>query len=165
MGVRPLADLIDAEMKFLKCPSSTFEEIGKGTDAYLKYLHRNRHKFPPALFEYLSADWHYDFRDHRCPHDSLVVAYSVLFNPSIENRGIESVSISLINAYQDWGIEFIYRDVKSLDISPELSGWSHDEVVLCPNGMRHEIAFDEGTAWIIEAASIEVEVRPTRAKP
>lgn len=161
-GHKPLADFIGSEMKFLISPSSTVEEIGEATDAYLQYLHRNREKFSRSLFEYLSADWHYDFRDHRCPHDALVVAYSVALNPSIANRAIDMARINLINAYQDYQIEFIYRDIKSLEITPEISCWSYDEVVLCPSGMRHEIVFEEGNAWTIEAAAIEIEIRPAR---
>ena len=53
-------------------PTNSSDEWTRGWSSYLKYLELNRSDIPVSAYEFAVADWHYDFRNHQCPHDAWV---------------------------------------------------------------------------------------------
>jgi hypothetical protein len=49
----------------------------KQSMAYREYLQSVKERLPLAAFEFGTASWHYDHRDHRCPHDSWVDSLTI----------------------------------------------------------------------------------------
>ncbi len=58
-------------MKFLKRQGSAEDQKGEWT-AYMDYVASRKGLLPAEVYEYILAPWHYDPRDHRCPHDAWV---------------------------------------------------------------------------------------------
>ena len=54
-------------------------------EAYYEYLESVRDRLPADAFSFATAAWHYDFSDHRSPHDSWVESITVQ-EPSSGNR-------------------------------------------------------------------------------
>ena len=50
-------------------PNNSYEEWQSGWSAYRAYLDSVKGQLPRAAYEFAAAAWHYDFEDHRSPHD------------------------------------------------------------------------------------------------
>jgi hypothetical protein len=143
-------------------------------DAYVEYLASVRERLPANAYFFAAAPWHYDFSDHRCPHDSWLESLSVIEISSGDRNQDRSVliKVSLLGAYHDGTIEISYQrvDSYSLDkqganITPPLNvghgDWLIDEVRLSDRGfILHEIEFSSGSRWLIECEDIEYRWNP-----
>ena len=143
-------------------------------DAYYRYLESVKDSLPPDAFSFATATWHYDFSDHRSPHDSWVESIT-LREPSSgerhQHRKIE-ITVMLLAAYHDGHIVLAYQDVRSYQLTalpssnstPLRNGhgdWLIDEVRLSESGLvSHEILFSSGARWLIESADIQYQWEP-----
>src|SRR5919202_1729543 len=149
-----------------------WEELRPRFEAYRRYLDSVREQLPPAAFAFATADWHYAFSDHRCPHDAWVEALTISEPASGERQEQRRIDIHvrLLGAYHDGHIDLYYRDVRSytleLPASPSRikighGDWRDDEVRLSERGLvLHEIVFVGGSHWLIECEDIQYEWRP-----
>lgn len=142
---------------------------------YMQYLQNIKNKLRPSTRDFALADWHYNFSDHRCPHDAWlesVTVREIASDDNIQHRSLE-IFIRLLGAYHDGFIELTYRDVLSycLDLpyrglgrEPGNQGhrdWLVDEVRFSSHGkVLHEIEWDMGGHWIIECNDIEYKWLP-----
>ena len=144
-------------------PLNSYEEWQSGWSKYCDYLETVKDELPPSAYGFASAPWHYDFSDHRAPHDGwleeLIVREPALGERK-ENRSLEIV-VSLFAAYHDGHIELKYRDVQNYSFScDELEGmghgdWLYDEIRLSARGcVLHEIEWSSGSRWLIECADV-----------
>ena len=136
--------------------------------AYEEYLTSIKNRLPVSTFEFATADWHYDARDHRCPHDSWVESLTINEPASgerLQHRSL-GISVRLLGAFHDGHILIDYTGVHaySLERPKKLAGhgdWSVDEIRLSENGLvLHEVLFSSDTRWLIEAQDISCEWRP-----
>ncbi len=143
----------------------TPEQINKAFSDYRAYLLSVRNSLPSSAYEFASAPWHYDYSDHRCPHDSWVESF-LIREPSSGNRHevreIE-IAIRLFGAFHDGRLELSYPSVRSYSTfgvtgKPKIGhgDWLVDEVRLSDNNLvLHEILFSSGSRWIIESRDIQ----------
>jgi len=144
---------------------NTREEVVKAFRDYHAYLECVRTSLPPSAYEFASAPWHYDYSDHRCPHDSWVESF-LIREPSSGNRHevreIE-ILIRLLGAYHDGYLELSYAGVRSYS-TVGLTGkpgighgdWLADEIRLSDSNLvLHEILFSRGSRWVIESRDIQ----------
>jgi hypothetical protein len=166
MTGRPTSILVPALEK-----SKDPEEIKKAIAAYHAYLESVRDKLPVSAYDFAAAEWHYDYSDHRCPHDSWLESFQI-HEPSTGDRHQEreiGIVIRLLGAYQDAHLELSYSKVRSYSLSgktPVRPGgghgdWLSDEIRLSEQGtVLHEIVFGSGSRWLIECADVEVRWVP-----
>ena len=143
--------------------------------AYQNRLQKIKKRMSPTVQEYALADWHYDYSDHKCPHDAWL-EYVTIREPSSgersEIRTLE-IEIRLLGAYHDGYIEFHYKDVESYCLDqPHRRGrwetkqkghgdWLTDEVDLSKNGLiLHEIEWSDRGHWLIECRDFEFKWIP-----
>ncbi|MEO8071875.1 MAG: hypothetical protein ABI686_01385 [Acidobacteriota bacterium] len=138
--------------------------------AYQNRLQKIKKRMPLSVQEYALADWHYNFSDHRCPHDAWLehlIVRELVSGERSEIRSLE-IEVKLLGAYHDGYIEFHYKEVKSYCFDqPHRQGkwettkkrhkdWIVDEVDLSGNGyILHEIEWLDGGHWFIECRSFE----------
>jgi hypothetical protein len=139
-------------------------------EAYYQYLASVKDRLPPDAYSFATASWHYDFSDHRSPHDSWVESITVR-EPSAgdrqQHRQIE-ITVLLLAAYHDGHIALTYKDVRnyklSSDSAPLRNGhgdWLIDEVRLSESGLAiHEVEFASGARWLIECADLQYQWKP-----
>ena len=151
------------------------KEVDRALANYREYLESIRDGLPRSAYEFASATWHYNYNDHRCPHDSWVESIEIL-EPSSgirhKEREIE-IAIRLLGAYQDGHLELSYAGVRSYSLSngngsPKTShgDWLVDEIRLSENNLvLHEILFSSETRWTIESRDIFIVWKPTIANP
>lgn len=146
-----------------------------GWAAYRAYLESVRGRMPRAAFEFAAADWHYDYGDHRAPHDGWLEVLEVreqAVGEFGEARRVEII-VRLLAAYHDGHIELRYADVLGYSLaSGGRAGawhgdWLSDEVTLSERGrVLHEVEWSEGGLWLIECADITytwIPLRPAEA--
>ena len=136
-----------------------------GLSRYRKYLLSNKHRLPASAYEFAMAEWHYNFNDHRCPHDSWVNALSI----SESCSGVRSevrrtqISIELLGAYHDGVVKINYQNVLDYTLSSYSKShgdWLYDEVRVFDKGcVVHEIDL-EFSQWKIECEDIKFEWAP-----
>ena len=82
---------------------------------YQERLRKIKRRLPLSVREYALAEWHYDFTDHRCPHDAWLEQVIIREPASGERSEIRSleIEVKLLGAYHDGQIEFLYREVES----------------------------------------------------
>ena len=146
------------------------EAVGSKWDEYSRYLDENKKALPVSAYEFAIAKWHYDFNDHRCPHDAWVQSFRVYeeFSGSRSEIRRTQIAVELLGAYHDGVIKIDYVDVLSYEVSLR-SGchgdWLYDEVrVSAENKVVHEIDF-EFSHWIIECSDIRCEWLPNDLYP
>jgi len=148
-------------MSFLLDPPSTSrgpKEVVEIFAAYSAYLESIRNALPQSAYEFATAPWHYDARDHRCPHDSWVESLTVS-EPSTgsrhENRHLK-VAVRLLGAYHDGSLTLSYSEVRSYSfigaahvaLRTGHGDWLVDEVRWSERGLvLHEILFAGGSRW------------------
>ena len=49
-----------------------FEFQRKNFEAYAAYLTSISHRLPASVYNFATAEWHYDPNDPRCPHDAWI---------------------------------------------------------------------------------------------
>jgi hypothetical protein len=124
---------------------------------------------PASAYTFASAPWHYDFSDHRAPHDSWLEEIVIRERPSAEQNKLRSVEIvvKLFAAYHDGVIELRYSDVQNYSFDcPEhtASGhgdWLYDEIRLSSRGyVLHEIEWSRGGRWLLECGDVSYKWIP-----
>jgi hypothetical protein len=122
----------------------------------------------PDMYEFASSAWHYNFEDHRCPHDSWVelVAISDNAGRDVDSQAGIHIQVRLLGAYHDLYITLRYESVMSYSLllpfrtlgdnhSIGHDDWLVDEIRLSPaDNAIHDIAFSSGARWHIEARNI-----------
>ena len=130
---------------------------------YEKYLQENRNRFPASAFEFATAEWHHNFRDHKALHDSWLVDVSVLESGDNEARATQ-IQLKLLGAYHDGHLNITYHDVRSYQIGSSTSAHTsidRDEIRLSENGnVLHEIVWWQDFKWFIECGDISCEWVP-----
>jgi hypothetical protein len=161
----------------------TMAESAARWKAYREYLDHAAKRMPREAWEFASAEWHYDFNDPRCPHDAWVESVTIL-EPSSgdrhEIRGLE-IRIELLGSYHDGRIRLTYPGVRHYSFyqPPRSHGrllnrshgdWLIDEITPSENSrptlllVVHEIRFDSGAVWTIEAEDVRYEWLPFEKK-
>jgi hypothetical protein len=144
------------------------EEEGAAFDRYQRYVRGARDRFPPGAYALATADWYFNFSDHRCPHDAWLEELIVSEGGARKGeRGVE-IRIRLWSAYEDGHLELRYRDVvryrcelwpKKPSEGRAHADWRYDEFRLSEAGLLlHEIEWWSGQptgTWLIEAADVE----------
>jgi len=142
------------------------EEVAIAFQAYTAYLESIRHALPKSAYDFAAAQWHYNYTDHRCPHDSWLESLTIS-EPALGSREeIRHVDIvlRLLGAFHDGALELSYSSVSSYSLSgaPGIIGnaghgnWLADEIRLSEKNMvHHEVLFSNGSRWLIESKDIQ----------
>ncbi len=144
-------------------------ELLEQSRAYREYLQSVKERLPLSAFEFATAAWHYDYSDHRCPHDSWIESLTIdepATGGRLQNRSLR-ISARLLGAFHDGHLLLGYADVQmySLESPKTPSGhgdWLIDEIRLSDNGfVLHEVLLRNNSRWLIEAKDISCEWRPS----
>jgi hypothetical protein len=135
------------------------EDVAIAFQAYTAYLESIRHALPESAYEFATARWHYNYSDHRCPHDSWLESLTISEPASGNRREIRHVEIGvrLLGAFHDGALELSYPGVCSYSISGNAGhgDWLTDEIHLSEKNMvHHEVLFSNGSRWLIESKDI-----------
>ena len=145
-------------------------ELLERTTAYREYVQSVKERLPRSAFEFATAAWHYDYSDHRCPHDSWVESLTIdepARGGRLQDRSLR-ISTRLLGAFHDGYLLLGYADVQmySLEGPKTRAGhgdWLVDEIRLSENGfILHEVLLNNDNRWLIEAKDISCDWR-TRA--
>ena len=140
---------------------------------YHQHLESKRNKMTDTLQEFAFAGWHYDFTDHKCPHDGWLENLNMVEKVVNDKDGNEArlidISIKLLGAYHDLYIYLEYYRVKTYcfdqprrdSVFPHNrsthSDWLLDELVI--EGKKnyiHKIIWSSGATWYIHFEDIKV---------
>jgi hypothetical protein len=144
-------------------PLNSYQEWQSQWSKYCDYVESLRNHLPIAAYNFASAPWHYDFSDHRAPHDGWLEEI-VIREPATgarkENRSLEIV-IKLFAAYHDRQITLEYSAVQNYSLACHEQGgsghggWLYDEIRLSQRGyVLHEIEWSCGSRWLIECGDV-----------
>ncbi|GKS87636.1 hypothetical protein AVMA1855_25810 [Acidovorax sp. SUPP1855] len=143
-------------MKIVKC-EVTKSGYYLDSSGYEKYLENYKDKFPVKAYAFASADWHYDHRDEKCPHDAKII--SITAREFLKNDSPEvGLTIELEGSYGG-RTEIFYYGVQSYLVRKRKTNWplgdsTHgewliDEVTVGEDGLlNHEIALSDGRIFI-----------------
>jgi len=140
---------------------------------YQEYLQSIQGRLPDSARDFALSHWHYDFEDHRCPHDAWLESVAIREPAQGERKEFRQIEIriALLGAYHDGNIEIFYPQVANYHIVRGFDSstrgkkighgdWLTDEVRLTDAGrVIHEIEFEKGI-WVIEAGDIEYRWKP-----
>jgi hypothetical protein len=132
------------------------ERFKRAWSEYNAYLASIASRLPESARAFALADWHYNFSDHRCPHDSWLEDLSVWYATGGERRTSRTAQIvaRFLGAYHDGFIEIAYTNATRHKLVQGAGDWLYDEVRLTEDGaVLHEIEF-EGGHWLIECSDI-----------
>lgn len=133
---------------------------------YREYLESISVHLPPSAREFAIAEWHYNFQDHRAPHDAWVESINIFETATGERQEIRQayIKLSLLGAYHDGHIEIEYVNVLRYSIGSAYENhgdWEYDEIRLSEAGnVLHEIEIG-GFSWVIECKDIRYSWFPT----
>lgn len=126
---------------------------------YPAYFAEVSQRLPPGARAYAGAAWHYNFEDHRCPHDMWLESLSFVERTTDERlRRVDAV-LRLLGAWHDGHLELRYTNVTRYVTALVLGPRGHgdvmiDEVVLEDDGqVTHEIAFEDGN-WSLTCEDV-----------
>ena len=122
---------------------------GKAYKAYVAYLNSIKDRLPREVYNFALADWHYDFRNPKCPHDGWVQEIKIEEIAKGERHEIRTtqIEIKLLGAYHDRLQKVTYTGVSSYTFSAPASNQGHgdwiiDEISLSDSGLVvHEPIF------------------------
>jgi len=150
-------------------PLNSYDEWQSHWSRYCDYLVSVRNQLTPAAYNFASAPWHYDFNDHRAPHDAWVeetVIREAASGERKDHRSLEIV-IKLFGAYHDCHFELKYSAVQDYLLAcHKQSGsghgdWLYDEIRLSDRGyILHEIEWSCGSRWLIECGDVSYNWTP-----
>jgi hypothetical protein len=148
-----------------------FEFQRKSEEAYRAYLDSIRHKVPSAVYDFATAEWHYDPNDHKCPHDAWVQEIRVLEMAEGERAEIRATCIEMIllGAYHDRLFKLTYLGVSSYSLAAANAvrghgDWITDEIRLSDNELViHEIEFSSGASMLVECKDLLFEEKLTNS--
>ena len=129
-------------------PDDSIDALLNSHNTYHSYLESVKDRMPKSAYEFATAEWHYNFSDHRALHDSWLEEL-IVREPACgernENRSLE-IFIRLLAAYHDGYIELTYKNVRSYSLGKPRDSWLNhrdwlnDEIRLSENGLvLHEI--------------------------
>jgi hypothetical protein len=128
-----------------------------------------RNQLPPAAYNFASAPWHYDFTDHRAPHDGWVDEIIIRESGSRnrkEDRSVEII-VKLLAAYHTGYIELKHLAVQNYSfacadqIGDGHGDWMYDEIRLSDRRyVLHEIEWSCGSRWLIECGDVSYQWLP-----
>ncbi|WP_395316615.1 hypothetical protein [Variovorax sp. UC74_104] len=136
-------------MKIIKF-SETSDGYSMDSSAYPAYVRQVSSLVPTDALEFMSAAWHYEHRDERCPHDAKLEQLLVREFEDGDFRA-NDIEMQLAGAHGN-RITLHYRDVQSYAVEKTKSDWpagdrSHgdwliDEMLVLEDGfLSHEIVF------------------------
>jgi hypothetical protein len=148
-------------MKIIRCKKAS-DGYEFDTRGYPEYLEKMRGSLPHGAFAFASADWHYSFEDHRCPHDGWVESLQLIERQEgdrYENYRRLEMHVRVLGAYSDVYLDLHYKGVyrSSIVVLPPggyadhgHGDWLIDEVRLSVRRkVIHEVLFVRGK-WLIE---------------
>lgn len=150
-------------------PQNSPSEWEEAWTVYIDYLESIKEELPESVFEFARAPWHYDFQDHRSPHDAWLESLLIREDSTGDRRQNRSLKlkICLLGAYHNGNIAITYQSVKRYHLlcPSELNGghadWLYDEIRLSEHGnCLHEIEWSSGANWLIEFGSLEYKWMP-----
>ena len=144
---------------------SSAEQAAVALADYRKYIESVRANLPLSACSFALASWHYDYTDHRCPHDSWMESIAVSEPASGARHEVREIGIvlRLLGAHHDGYLELSYPGVRSYSASVKSGStknsghgdWLTDEVSLSKDKLViHEILFSSGSRWFIESRDI-----------
>ena len=150
-------------------PNNSYEEWQSGWSAYCDYLGSVKSRLPRSAYDFATAPWHYDFGDHRSPHDGWLESL-IIREPASggrqENRSLE-ITARLLAAHHDGHIELKYSDVRSYALASGVTNgsghgdWLYDEIRLSGRGrVSHEVEWSRGGLWLIECGDVAYQWMP-----
>lgn len=140
------------------------EEFRDRFRRYYEYIESIKHLLPSSAYSFATAPWHYNYSNHRCPHDAWLETVTIQ-DQQHQTRDEASkwttiIHVRLLGAYHDGYIELTYKNVQSYLLENHGSDWMTDEVRLSAKGLiEHEIVW-LGGRWIIECEDIVYEWKP-----
>jgi len=146
------------------------QDRGQAFREYERYLHAHRERFPPSAWALATADWYFNFQDHRCPHDAWLESVSISEPATGTRREVRTcqLTVRLLGAFHDGSIEFHYPDVRSYrlempDVGKGHGDWHYDEFRVDDEGLLiHEIEWAGGNgSWLIKASDVHFRWMPT----
>src|SRR5262249_22338091 len=152
-------------------PNVDQAEIVACFDAYAAHLKSIRDRLPGRVYEFATADWHYD-DGTKGLHDSWVESLKIEETSAGDRQRERSIEIvlRLLSAYRNRHIEVRYHDVRKYRlITPARfryppsfktghGDWLYDEIDLSRGGfVIHRVRFSRGSTWHIECRDFEVE--------
>lgn len=143
--------------------NESIEEFQERFRKYYEYIESVKHLLPASAYTFATAPWHYNYSDHRCPHDAWFETMTIQDQQhrtdNEVSRWTTTIHVRLLGAYHDGYIELTYKNVHAYLLENH-GDWITDEVRLSANGMvEHEIAW-LGGKWIIECEDIVYEWKP-----
>jgi len=149
-------------------PENSVDEWRDGWKAYCDYLESVKDRLPQSAYEFATAEWHYNFSDHKAPHDGWLEELIIREPASGERRQhrLLDIFIRLFATYHDGYIELTYKNVRSYSFEKQAASflghkdWLYDEIRLSENGfVLHEIDWVNGE-WLIECEDVFYEWKP-----
>ena len=150
-------------------PQNSHEEWQSNWSAYWAYLESVKGQLPQSAYDFAVAPWHYDFGDHRSPHDGWLESLIIRAPTSGARQEVRSIEIGarLFAAYHDGHIELKYFNVQSYSLvsgAGHGSGhrdWLYDEIRLSAQGrVLHEVEWSSGELWLIECSDVAYKWLP-----
>lgn len=144
----------------------SIDEYDKLTKEYYSYLDSIRPFITQSVYNYAIADWHYDSTIHYSPHDAILKKIDMVDNG---RKGL-NLNMVLISAYQDYELEFIYKNVLSYSINcvPHINKvydksvsvhgeflWDSIEYDKKNNLTNHHIVFSSDSKIIVSCESFD----------
>jgi hypothetical protein len=137
---------------------------------YYNYLRNVRGELPNAAYRFATADWHYDFGDSRCPHDSWLEQLLMKVRAAgdrLEERVLD-IHLRLLGPQHDGHIHLRYKSVTDFSLAGPFD-WYYDELRLAPKDSSarvvHEIRGSATTRWLIECEDILYKWTPLKKQP
>lgn len=155
----------------------SLDEWKKCWQTYRAYLESVKDILPKSAYEFATAEWHYNFSDHKALHDGWLEELIVREPATGERKQHRSLEIfvRLLAAYHDGHIELTYKNVQSYSFirqtvtssserqaasSLNHGDWLNDEIRVSENGfVLHEIVWVNGD-WLIECEDVFYEWKP-----
>lgn len=150
-------------------PLNSYEEWQSHWSQYQDYLASVRNQLPPAAYDFATAPWHYDFGDHRAPHDGWLDEIAIREPASGDRKQHRSLEIvvRLFAAYHDGHVELKYLGVQNYSLACGEEGgrghgdWMYDEIRLSDRGyVLHEVEWSGGGRWLIECGDVSYKWTP-----
>jgi hypothetical protein len=123
------------------------DAISEQWQAIAEYNAGIKDRLPQGARTFVLSEWHYNYNDPRCPHDSRI--RSIGFEYSGDNPKSCKLILRMLGAFHDRYISIAYENVTEFSLDGTLiSGgsvdidWIYDEVHLSPSGrVEHVIEF------------------------
>jgi hypothetical protein len=121
-------------------------------------------RLPKEARSFVISDWHYNFHDVRCPHDSWLETIEFVKAKGFgKDRKLSSIRLKLLGAFHDRWIFVEYLEVRDFLISGQMvlpngrnQDWIYDEVHLSDSGLIEHVVQFETFAFRVESADIRV---------